>query len=89
MAHTPAFGYPAKIERVRLGLAQERRLSELANELHAQGLSDLCVLFVLRESTQAPLSLLKGLAQWWGPAGVTDAEAFDAWAAKALTSSVR
>ncbi len=71
-----------EIERVKSHLAAGGRPSEIANVLRAKGLFDLQLILVFREATGASLADLKAFGQWWGPHGVTDEPAFDAWAAK-------
>lgn len=70
-----------EIGRVRTHLAQGGRASEIANSLHAQGIGVMRLLIVFREATGASLGDLKAFGQWWGEHGVTDIDAFDAWAA--------
>jgi hypothetical protein len=72
----------SEIDYVKTQLAAGTPASEIANTLHSQGLGCIQITLILRESTGARLGDLKGLGQWWGKHGVTDARAFDEWAAK-------
>jgi hypothetical protein len=72
------------IDRVGVELEAGRPPSEIANALHAEGLSAIEVLMVFREATGASLADLKAFGQWWDHRGVTDREAFDAWAKTVL-----
>jgi len=78
----PAFRFRAEIESVRAQLADGTRASKIANSLHAMGIGPVAIIFIFREVTGASLSDLKAFGQWWGDAGVTDADQFDAWAAQ-------
>lgn len=74
-----------QIEQARAHFAARRHASEIANLLHAQGLSAIQLIVVFREATGASIGDLKAFGQWWGRAGVTDEIAFDAWAADVLS----
>jgi hypothetical protein len=76
--------FSPEIERVKAHLREGRPASEIANALHAQGLSAIQLLVIFLEATGAPLRDLKAFGQWWGHQGVTDPQAFDAWAAVVL-----
>lgn len=73
-----------EIERVRNHLRRGGRPSEVATALHTQGLGSIRLLLVFREATGASLADLKSFGEWWGEHGVTDADAFDAWAREAF-----
>jgi hypothetical protein len=73
-----------EIERVKGELRAGRLPSTIANELHAQGIGPLPLIAIFREATGASLGDLKAFGQWWGPNGVTDSQAFDAWAFEVL-----
>jgi hypothetical protein len=70
----------SEIDYVKTQLAVGTPASEIANTLHSQGLGCIQITFILREATGAGIGDLKGLGQWWGEHGVTDARAFDEWA---------
>jgi hypothetical protein len=69
-----------KIELVKEQLRARRPPSEIATFLHAQGLHELHLMIIFHEATGASLKDLKALGQWWGQRGVTDPQAFDAYA---------
>jgi hypothetical protein len=71
-----------EIARAKALLEAGRTPSEIASVLHAEGVSAIQLLAIAREATGASLRDLKAFGQWWGRQGVTDAAAFDAWAAK-------
>jgi hypothetical protein len=73
-----------EIERVKAHLANGKPPSEIANSLHAQGLGTIQLIAVFHEATNASLGQLKTFGAWWGKDGVTDTDAFDAWAAEVL-----
>lgn len=73
-----------EIELVREHLRAGRRASEVATALHERGLGTAQLLVVFLEATGASLGDLKAFGHWWGRNGVTDPEAFDAWAATVL-----
>jgi hypothetical protein len=66
-----------EIERVKDYLRAGRPPSEIANALHAKGLSNIELILVFRAATGASIGDLKSLGQWWSELGVTDAPAFD------------
>jgi hypothetical protein len=76
--------FHSEIERVKAELRAGRRPSAIANGLHAQGIGALHLILIFHEATGASLGDLKAFGQWWGPNGVTDSEAFDAWAFEVL-----
>jgi hypothetical protein len=76
--------FRAEIDWVSAQLQTGTRASQIANALHAQGLGTIELIFVFREATGASLGDLKAFGQWWGHAGVRDADQFDAWAAQVL-----
>jgi len=75
----------AEIELVRAHLIAGRRPAETANLLHAQGLGAIQIMFVFKTVTGASLADLKSFGQWWGPHGVTDEAAFNAWGAEVFS----
>jgi hypothetical protein len=79
--------FAPEIERVKTQLRAGRSPSEIANSLHARGLSPIQLLAIFREATGAPLRDLKAFGQWWGREGVTDRKAFDDWASKVLENA--
>jgi hypothetical protein len=77
--------FAPEIERVKAHFRDGRPASEIANTLHARGLSAIQLVMIFREATGASLHDLKTFGQWWGrQGGVTDPEAFDAWGAEVL-----
>ena len=58
------------------------RPSTVANELNASGVGNIGIIYIFRSATGAGLGDVKSLGQWWSPAGVTDADPFDAYAAR-------
>ncbi len=73
-----------EIERAKTMLQAGRSPSEIASVFHAEGVGSIQLLAIAREVTGASLADLKAFGQWWGRQGVTDAAAFDAWAARIL-----
>ena len=73
-----------EIERVKDELRAGQSPSAIANALHAQGIGPVHLVVIFREATGASLADLKAFGQWWGQGGVTDREAFDAWAREVL-----
>jgi hypothetical protein len=71
-----------EIARARALMDAGRTPSEVASVLHAEGVSAIQLLAIAHEATGASLRDLKAFGRWWGNQGVTDAAAFDAWAAK-------
>ncbi len=71
-----------EIESVKDALSSGQPPSEIANALHAQGLSDIELIIVFRAVTGASIRDLKALGQWWSVLGVTDPPAFDSWASE-------
>jgi hypothetical protein len=72
--------YPEKTAFVRAQLREGRRVSELANQLYREGSHGIQIILIFHQATRAPIADLMAFAQWWGPGGVTDADAFDEWA---------
>jgi len=79
----------SEAEAVRSRLAGGQRPSVIANELHARGLGNISLIYVFRKATGAGIGELKGLGRWWGEAGVTDADAFDAEAGRIFSEARR
>jgi hypothetical protein len=71
-----------QIQRVRGALGKGIRPSVEANRLHAAGLGNIRIMIVFIEATGIRLREAKLFGQWWGADGVTDADAFDAYAAE-------
>lgn len=71
-----------EVAYVRDALRAKVPASSIANALHGRRLGPLQILAVFHQATHARLGDLKSFAQWWGPDGVTDVAAFDAWAAQ-------
>ena len=79
----------SEIQQARAYLTAGGRPSNIANLLHAHGLSTIQLLLVFKEATGASLADLKSFGQWWGSKGVTDEAAFNAWSAEVLSRSPR
>ena len=73
-----------EIEWVKDELRAGRSPSAIANALHVRGIGALRLIVIFREATGASMGDLKAFGQWWGRGGVTDREAFDAWAREVL-----
>jgi hypothetical protein len=82
--YSPAILFAPQIERVKVALRAGVRPSEIANSLHAEGIGAVPLIAIFHEATGAPLGDLKAFGQWWSHEGVTDARAFDDWAAEVL-----
>lgn len=80
----PTILFAPQIARVKDQLRAGVRPSEIANALRAEGLGAVPLVAIFHEATGAPLGDLKAFGQWWSHAGVTDARAFDDWAAEVL-----
>ena len=63
-------------------LRQGAKPSSVANQLHSEGIGGIPLILIAKLATGANLGDLKSFGQWLGPDGVTDVEAFDAWAAQ-------
>jgi hypothetical protein len=75
-----------QIRRVHEALCDGGLASVEANRLHAEGLGNLQIIIVFKEATGIGLGEAKLFGQWWGEDGVTDADAFDAYADELMLS---
>jgi hypothetical protein len=85
--------YPDLVERlapqiatVKEDLRAGRLPSDIANALRASGLLNIHLMVICLQATGASIAELKAFDRWWGPQGVTDASAFNAWAAHVFKS---
>jgi hypothetical protein len=81
--------YPAKTAFVRAELRAGRRVSDLANQLYREGTHGIQIVMIFHQATGADIGELLAFGQWWGIGGVTDAEAFDEWAAEVFGNPPR
>ena len=68
------------IDFTRHELQVGTRLSEIARRANEQSVGFPLFFSVLRQVTDAEIPDIKALRQWWDDEGITDREAFDAWA---------
>jgi len=75
-----------QIATVKEDLRAGRLPSDITNALRASGLLNIHLMVICLQATGASIAELKAFDRWWGPQGVTDASAFNAWAAHVFKS---